>query len=146
MQKNIYEKWNDGGVTILPPRKVLKLVYKRRYFDLETRRVGCREVTTISCDGRIEQRLYKYGSRKVQEMRTATCPLAAFAQLCDALERCIQEADCLDIWADDTSAELEIHHPFGRVQTVDRAMGSANASIGGIICGFFAEYAPTIKV
>lgn len=139
MQKTIQEKWEEGGITFLPHNSIVKLVYKREYFDIEALRVGCREVITIKNDGTIEMKAYRAGSRTAWFTQNTHCSPAAFAALCNKLEYCIQHADRLDTYVDDTSMELKMFHQFDRVQIVDRGLGNAESNIGSIMNDFFEE-------
>ena len=140
MQKTICEKWEEEGCTNLPANSILKLVYKREYFDIEEMRVCFREVITITDDGSIERKEYKRGSRKACSAKSFKCSTEDYDALCEEIERCIQYADRRSFYVDDTSVELKLYHRFGRVQTVDRGMGNGECDIGGILCNFFGQH------
>lgn len=132
-QKTIYDKWEDGGITILPPNPVVKLTYKHEFFDISERRIGCRTVTTITADGLVVEKEYRGGSRKVYATKTTTCSVEEFRELCDNLEKCIVSADRWDMYVDDCSAEVKLTYKFGREQIVDRGLGNAENGVAGVM-------------
>ena len=115
---------------------MIKLVYRREFFDVFAMKPGGRLVITINNDGTIIFREYKPGSRKVQSMYKGKCSTEEYATLCSNIKECINNADRLDSYCDDASEELKIYHQFGRVQIVDRGLGNADVQIGEIIHKF----------
>ena len=119
------------------PNTILKLVYKREYFDISQMKIGARLVTTINADGTVLFKEYKPGSRKVKSVYKGKCTVAAFRLLCYCIEECISTADRQEFYVDDSSEELKIFHSFGRVQTMDRGLGNEETDIGRIMHDFF---------
>ena len=119
------------------PNTILKLVYKREYFDIAQMKFGARLVTTINADGTVIFKEYKPGSRKVESSYKGKCTVAAFRLLCYRIEECISTADRQEFYVDDSSEELKIFHSFGRVQTMDRGLGNEETDIGRIMHDFF---------
>lgn len=119
------------------PNTILKLVYKREYFDISQMKIGARLVTTINADGTVLFKEYKPGSRKVKSSYKGKCTVAAFRLLCYRIEECISTADRQEFYVDDSSEELKIFHAFGRVQTMDRGLGNEETDIGRIMHDFF---------
>ena len=119
------------------PNTILKLVYKREYFDISQMKIGARLVTTINADGTVLFKEYKPGSRKVESVYKGKCTVAAFRLLCYRIEECISTADRQEFYVDDSSEELKIFHSFGRVQTMDRGLGNEETDIGRIMHDFF---------
>ena len=112
---------------------IIKLVYKREFFDVSVMRPGGRLVTTILNDGTVIFKEYDPGSRKVQSVRKGKRSVEDYKTLCAKLENCIESADRLDFYVDDSSEELKIYHKFGRVQIVDRGLGNENVHVGEIM-------------
>lgn len=121
-------------------KDIEKLVYKRELFDLSVMKIGSKLITTITDDGVIVVKEYRFGSRKAQSIKKIYCSLTAFETLCKSINECIETADRLDFYVDDSSEELKIYHKFGRVQTMDRGLGHENSSIGSIMHAFLEEY------
>ena len=48
------------------PKSIIKLVYKREFFDLSEMKPGAKQITTIVADGTITQKEYMPGSRNSQ--------------------------------------------------------------------------------
>ena len=117
-----------------------KLEYRRRFFDISEMRDGARKTTVIVKDGTIVSKEYKVASRKVDSVQRTKCSEEAFKQLCDEIELCIESADRLDFYVDDTSEELKIFYKYGRVQIVDRGLGNGDTHIGAIVNNFLAKY------
>ena len=115
---------------------IIKLVYKREFFDMSVMKPGGRLVTTILNDGTVIFKEYDPGSRKVQSARKGKRSVEDYKTLCAKLENCIESADRLDFYIDDSSEELKIYHTFGRVQIVDRGLGNENVHIGEIMHEF----------
>ena len=112
---------------------IIKLVYKREFFDVSVMKPGGRLVTTILNDGTVIFKEYDPGSRKVQSVRKGKRSVEDYKTLCAKLENCIESADRLDFYVDDSSEELKIYHKFGRVQIMDRGLGNENVHIGEIM-------------
>ena len=121
------------------PNTILKLVYKREFFDISVMKIGARLVTAINADGTVVFKEYKPGSRKVESVYKGKCTVAAFSLLCYRIQECISTADRLNGYCDDSSEELKIFHQFGRVQTMDRGLGNEETDIGRIMHDFFEK-------
>ena len=122
------------------PDTIVKLVYKREYFDLTIMKPGAKEITTITADGTITEKEYAVGSRKAHSTKTARCTEEAYRQLCAQILDCIACADRLDGYCDDSCEELTIYHKYGRIQKMDRGLGSENCTIGHVMRTFLADY------
>lgn len=119
---------------------ILKLEYRREYFDITEMKTGARTLITISGDGTIVSKEFKLGSRKVHSVQKKSFPLDAYKELCKELLECIENADRQDFYVDDSCEELRIHHQYGRVQTMDRGLGNENIHIADIMHKFLANY------
>lgn len=117
-----------------------KLEYRRWFFDIAEMRDGARITTAITNDGTIIQKEYKAGSRKVDSVRRAKCSLTEFKKLCNEIETCIENADRLDYYVDDSSEELSIFYEYGRVQKMDRGLGNDDTHIGQIVNAFLEKH------
>ena len=115
---------------------MIRLVYKREFFNLSVMKPGAKLVITISNDGTIVFKEYSPGSRKVQSEHRGKCSVEEFEALCTKIEECIENADRVDSCIDDASEELKIYHLFGRVQIMDRGLGNEHVSIGHIMNAF----------
>ena len=116
---------------------IVKLVYKREFFDISQMKIGAKKITTITADGTVVIKEYNPGSRKAYSMRKISCTVDAYEALCDKIESCIENADRLDFYVDDASEELKIFHKYGRVQIVDRGLGNEEVHIASIMHEFF---------
>lgn len=116
-----------------------KLVYKHERFDVTQLKIGARTIIyTITPDGKLVVREYR-GSRKVHSQKVCHFSLEEYNALCKNIEACIESADRLDFYVDDSSEELKIYHLYGRIQTVDRGLGSKNNHIGGVMWDFLKD-------
>lgn len=122
------------------PDSIVKLVYKREYFDFTQMRFGAKQIITIKNDGAIVEKAYAPGSRKAHLVTKAECLTQDFHALCVRLVDCIETADSLDGYCDDSSEELTIYHKFGRIQTMDRGLGNEAVRIGDVMNSFLAGY------
>ena len=127
------------------PDTIVKLVYRRNYFDIEQMRPGAKEITTITDDGIIVIKEYAAGSRKACSVKETECSVQAFADLCESIIACIAGADRLDAYCDDSSEELIIYHKYGRIQTMDRGLGNEFVHIGEVMNAFLCDYPPDRK-
>ena len=121
-----------------------KLEYRRCYFDICTGRNGARITTAITKDGAIISKEYKSESRKVNFVHKSICSLEEFEQLCNEIELCIENADRLNSYVDDTSGELKIFYKYGRIQTMDRGLGNDCTDIGEIVNSFLEKHLPAV--
>ena len=122
------------------PDSIVKLVYKRDFFDITQMRCGAKQITTITDDGTIVEKEYAPGSRKAHAVKKTECPGEAFRALCERLVDCIETADSLEGYCDDSSEELAIYHKFGRIQTMDRGLGNEAVRIGDVMNSFLENY------
>ena len=116
---------------------IVKLIYKRQFFDISQMKIGAKKVTTITADGTVVIKEYNPGNRKAYSMRKISCSVDAYGALCDKIQSCIENADRLDFYVDDASEELKIFHKYGRVQIVDRGLGNEEVHIASIMHEFF---------
>ena len=72
---------------------IIKLEYRRRFFDISVMKDGATKTTTITNNGTIISKNYKVGSRKVDSNQKTNCSLEDFKKLCDEIELCIEEAN-----------------------------------------------------
>ena len=138
-QKTIYEKWEEGDITILPPNPIVKLVYKSEFFDIEAMKIGERTVTTITSEGIIVREKYNNGSRKPYSTQTTVFPQNEYQILCNKLETCIASANRCDMYIDDCSEELKLIYKYGRSQVVERGLGDENTDISHIMWSFLEK-------
>ena len=122
------------------PDSIVKLVYKREFFDFTLMRFGAKQIITITNDGVIVEKAYAPGRRKAHMVVKVECSTQAFHDLCVRLVDCIETADSLDGYCDDSSEELTIYHKFGRIQTMDRGLGNEAVRIGDVMNSFLANY------
>ena len=115
---------------------IIKLVYKRDFFDISVMKPGARFVTTILNDGTVIFKEYSPGSRKAKSVYKGKQSVEDYKTLCAKIETCIELADRLDFYVDDSSEELKIYHEFGRVQIMDRGLGNEDVHIGEIMHDF----------
>ena len=119
-----------------PNTGVVKLVYKRDFFDISVMKPGARLFTTITCDGMVVFKEYRLCSRKAHSVYKGKCSIEDYEALCERIENCIKNADRLDFYVDDASEELKIFHRYGRVQIMDRGLGNEDIHIGEIMHEF----------
>ena len=79
---------------------ILKLVYKREFFDISVMKIGARLVTTINADGTVVFKEYKPGNRKAESVHRC-----GFRLLCCRIEECISTATGQDFYVDDCSED-----------------------------------------
>ena len=118
------------------PNTIIKLVYKRDFFDISVMKSGGRLITTIMNDGTVVFKEYAPGSRKAHSVYKGKCSVVDYEELCERIENCIKNADRLDFYEDDASEELKIFHRYGRVQIMDRGLGNEVIHIGEIMHEF----------
>ena len=117
-----------------------KLEYRENFFDVMTMQNGARITTVITNDGTIVSKEYKAGSRKINSIQRTICSLDEFYELCNKIELCVETADRLDFYVDDTSEELRIFYKYGRIQTMDRGLGNDSSHIGEIVHDFLQKH------
>lgn len=122
------------------PKTIIKLVYKREFFDLSLMKPGARQITTITDDGTITEKEYVTGSRKVQSVRKAVCSVEEYSMLCNQVTDCIKNANGAFGYCDDATEELTIYHKYGRIQKMDRGLGSEDCCIGDVVSAFLSKY------
>ena len=141
--KTIYEKWEEGDLTVIQPIEIGKMVYNFSVFDVEKRRVGLRVVTMISADGTIVQREYRDGSRKMSDKSTVRFEPREYYKLYDRICECIRTATRCEIPICDCGGELKIYHPLHREEIVWGTMGDGSRCISDVIRDFLSGYKVT---
>ena len=121
---------------------IVKLLYRREFFDFEKMRTGARRITVITNDGKIVGKEYEPGSRKAHTVRAGECSVEAYQAICRRLAACIETADRREEYCDDARETLTIYHKYGRIQTMERGLGNGFVSIGEVMNDFLAEYLP----
>ncbi len=119
-----------------PSDVILRLEYRREFFDITQMKPGGRKVTVITDDGSIVIKEYESGNRKPIAVKKKSCTKDEYNYLCQKLLMCIADADQQDFYVDDSSEELKLYHPFGREQTIDRGLGNSESNIGEIMTTF----------
>ena len=122
------------------PKTIIKLVYKSEFFDLSLMKPGARQITTITDDGNITEKEYVTGSRKVQSVRKAKCSVEEYSTLCNQVTDRINNANGAFGYCDDATEELTIYHKYGRIQKMDRGLGSEDCCIGDVVNAFLSKY------
>lgn len=56
-----------------------------------------------------------------------------FEELCQKLDECIDNANCLEEYIDDCTVTVTIYRAFGRKETMDRGLGNGKTDVGSII-------------
>ena len=64
---------------------IVKLIYKRQFFDISQMKIGAKKVTTITADGTVVIKEYNPGNRKAYSMRKISCSVDAYGALCDKI-------------------------------------------------------------
>ena len=72
---------------------VVKLVYKRDFFDISVMKPGARLFTTITCDGTVVFKEYRPGSRKAHSVYKGKCSIEDYEALCERIENCILDCE-----------------------------------------------------
>ena len=134
------------GVGNMFENDIVKLEYKREFFDVSVMAPGARRIITITDDGTIVAKDYNPKSRKAHNVVKTSCSLDAFDKLCMDIEDCIRNADRLDFYVDDSSEELKIFHKYGRIQTMDRGLGNESTDIGSVMNTFISKYLGESKI
>ena len=141
--KTIYDKWEEGDLTVIQPIEIGKMVYNFSVFDVEKRRVGFRVVTTISEDGRIIKREYGDGGRKMTDKIEVRFEPREYYKLYDRVCECIRTATRCEIPICDCGGELKIYHPLHREEIVWGTMGNGIRCISDVIGDFLGGYKVT---
>ena len=113
---------------------IIKIRYTISLFDVASLRAHTRYVYELYPDGKVSFAHYEKGIRKPEatdEKRTASA--SDFMQLSAELSACIETADRVEMYDDDTGAEAIIYRPFGRIDTMGRGYGNSETNIGQLL-------------
>ena len=61
---------------------IVKLVYKRDFFDISVMKPGAKLITTITCDGTVVFKEYSPGIRKLYSVYKGKCSVVDYEELC----------------------------------------------------------------
>lgn len=113
--------------------EVEKLRYAVSYFDIKQMKPGARKIYDFFPDGRIIVKEYEPGSRKQKSNRSFQISPIEFVQMYENIKRCIDNAERLEQYVDDSDATLTIFHSFGRSESMQRGLGTRDETVGTII-------------
>jgi hypothetical protein len=119
---------------------ILKLEYRKEFFDFSLMKLAAKKTITILNNGTIICKEYKADTRKAHSIRKEKCSLIEYEKLCKEILECIETADRNEHFFDDASAKLKIYHEFGRIQTMDRGFGNGTVNIEYIMGDFFKKH------
>ena len=116
--------------------EIKKIFYKTEIFDASIMKVSHREIVSVSADGSIVIKSYKGTSKKPYSVCTERCSPEKFAEVCEQIEDCIENADRLVRCIDDSSKRLKICYGFGHYTVADSRLGNSKTNIGRIMWDF----------
>lgn len=120
---------------------ILKIRYTVTAFDyIQMQANSIRHVYELFPDGKVTYACFERGSRKaIRKSESHSASADDYRKLCEALNACIDSADRMEQYIDDSSAEVTIFRPFGRIDTMDRGYGNTNTDVGTLIAGYIHE-------
>ena len=119
---------------------VQKIKYSISYFDLTIMKQGGRRIIELTPDGCLTIKDYVIGTRKVKSKKECQTSSEAFVELCAQLRKCIDEADTVIHYVDDSDAELSIFYFPDRVEKMPRGLGCGDRTVGSIFTEFVSRY------
>ena len=118
----------------LQANDILKIRFIVRVFDVDRLCSHTRYVTDILPDGKIVYSVYEKGIRKPVEKHTYNNVLPDdYRQLCIQINECIEKADTLNCYVNDTSTEVIIYRPFSRKEIMDGGYGTQEKDLRSIL-------------
>ena len=111
--------------------EILGIKYVKCYYYPVTAKMNTKTVYTIDEKG-IRKQEYS-DSRKADSSIFFPHEGDKYQKLCQDIDDCIEDADSMDSYEDDISVSVTILRAFGRVENMDRGLGSVERTIGSIL-------------
>ena len=119
---------------------VQKIKYSVSRYDFSVMKYATSITATFLPDGSLNIKHYAPGSRKVLEIEKHQLTPETFNQLYADLRQCIDKANTIIQYVDDSDAELSIFYFPQRTETMPRGLGNEDQTVGSIFTELVARY------
>lgn len=134
---NLRKYLNEGDV--LNSSDIIKIRYVWKNFSPDVMRIYRKSVFEIFDSGRVIVSEFVDDMKSPKSRTVSNKDKSSFFALTAKVNECINEADRLETYVDDSEASITIIRPFGRVEKLDRGIGNQKMVLGCIIEDYINE-------
>ena len=113
---------------------IKKIRFTKSVFDVDALCTHTRYVYDLLPNGDIISSIREKGIRKPVEKKTYHLASSEdYKELCEKINECIEKADTLNQYVDDTSIEVTLYRQFGRKEIMDGGYGAEDEDLRRIL-------------
>ena len=113
---------------------IKKIRFTKSVFDVDALCTHTRYVYDLLPNGDIISSIREKGIRKPVEKKTYHLASSEdYKELCEKINECIEKADTLNQYVDDTSFEVTLYRQFGRKEIMDGGYGAEDEDLRRIL-------------
>lgn len=120
---------------------IQKIRFTKSVFDVDALCTHTRYVYELlpNCD--IISSIREKGIRRPVEKKTYRIASSEdYKELCEKINECIEKADSLNQYVDDTSIEVTLYRPFGRKEVMDGGYGTEDEDLRRILYRYITGF------
>ena len=120
---------------------IKKIRFTKSVFDVEALCTHTRYVYDLLPNGDIISSIREKGIRKPVEKKTYHLASSEdYKELCEKINECIEKADTLNQYVDDTSIEVTLYRQFGRKEIMDGGYGAEDEDLRRILYRYITGF------
>ena len=120
---------------------IKKIRFTNSVFDVDALCTHTRYVYDLLPNGDIISSIREKGIRKPVEKKTYHLASSEdYKELCEKINECIEKADTLNQYVDDTSIEVTLYRQFGRKEIMDGGYGAEDEDLRRILYRYITGF------
>ena len=120
---------------------IKKIRFTKSVFDVDALCTHTRYVYDLLPNGDIISSIREKGIRKPVEKKTYHLASSEdYKELCEKINECIEKADTLNQYVDDTSIEVTLYRQFGRTEIMDGGYGAEDEDLRRILYRYITGF------
>ena len=120
---------------------IKKIRFTKSVFDVDALCTHTRYVYDLLPNGDIISSIREKGIRKPVEKKTYHLASSEdYKELCEKINECIEKADTLNKYVDDTSIEVTLYRQFGRKEIMDGGYGAEDEDLRRILYRYITGF------
>ena len=122
-------------------KDIQKIRFTKSVFDVDALCTHKRYVYELLPNGDIISSIREKGIRRPVEKKTYHIASSEdYKKLCEKINECIEKADSLNQYIDDTSIEIILYRPFGRKEIMDGGYGTEDEDLRRILYRYITGF------
>ena len=120
---------------------IQKIRFTKSVFDVDALCIHTRYVYEILPDGEIIYSIKEKGIRKaVERYSYHNATINDYTELCKRINACIEKADTLNEYTNDTGTEVILYRPFSRKEIMDGGYGREDEDLRRIVFHYIYRF------